>query len=131
MAGKKRGFIKKKVYKSSIGGTKLTPGAEIYIVLPLGPNEPQHWCHNFCTNFILHINHRPEKTTITTPLCIPNESKNMLVSLKMCFFFDKIITQSMCTYVTGNPQLTLSSFEEVPKLQLRSEFPPMQVTAFA
>ena len=80
---KKRVVIKKTVYESSIGVTKLTPGAEIYIVLPLGPNEPQHWCHNFCTNFILHINHRPEKTTITTPLCIPNESKNMLVSLKM------------------------------------------------
>ena len=34
----------------------------------------------------------------------------------MCFFFDKIITQSMYTHVTGNPQLTLSSFEEVPNV---------------
>ena len=57
---KKRVVIKKTVYESSIGVTKLTPGAEIYIVLPLGLNELQHWCHNFCTNFILHINHGPE-----------------------------------------------------------------------
>ena len=83
MAGKKKGFHKKDSLQELDRGDQIDARAEIYIVLPLGPNEPQHWCHNFCTNFILHINHRPEKTTITTPLCIPNESKNMLVSLKM------------------------------------------------